>query len=90
LNEVIYFYCSYHQKYRLQAHRKLASELGLGPSSSKLLQTSHVATKLNGYLVGVGGAKQFADEAKELGLNERQIEYVMKHVKENEAGGLTC
>jgi peptide-methionine (S)-S-oxide reductase len=86
----LFLYCSYHQKYRLQAHKKLASELGLGPSASKLLQTSHLAAKLNGYLVGVGGAKQFDEEAKELGLNERQIEYVMKHVKENEGGGLTC
>lgn len=87
---MIFFSSSYHQKYRLQAHKKLASELGLGPSSSKLLQTSHVAAKLNGYLVGVGGSKQFAEEAKDLGLNDRQIEYVMKYVKENEGGGLTC
>ncbi|KAG5673423.1 hypothetical protein PVAND_003472 [Polypedilum vanderplanki] len=80
----------YHQKYRLQAHKKLASELGLGPNESKLLQTSHVGAKLNGYLVGVGGSKQFLEEASGLGLNERQIEYVLKYVKENEHGGLTC
>jgi len=41
----------YHQKYRLQGHKDLASSLNLTP---KLLQTSYVATKLNGYL-----AKQF-------------------------------
>lgn len=86
---LIYLYFSYHQKYRLQAHKKLASEIGISPSASKLLQTSHIAAKLNGYLVGVGGAKQFDEEAKDLGLNDRQIEYVMKHLKDNE-GGLTC
>lgn len=85
-----YLFSSYHQKYRLQAHKKLANELGLGAGARKLLQTSHLAAKLNGYLVGVGGSKQFAEEAPELGLSERQIEYVMKHVKENESGGLTC
>lgn len=80
----------YHQKYRLQAHKKLASELGLHPSASKLLQTSTVAAKLNGYLVGIGGSKQFLEEAEGLGLNEKQIQYVLKYVKDNEGGGLTC
>lgn len=87
---IIYFHFSYHQKYRLQGHKKLASEIGVGPSQSKLLQTSHVAARLNGYLVGIGGSKQFAEESKDLGLNDRQIEYVMKYVKDNEGGGLTC
>ncbi|KAL7021412.1 hypothetical protein ACKWTF_011860 [Chironomus riparius] len=80
----------YHQKYRLQAHKKLASDLGLSPTSSKLLQTSYVATKLNGYLVGVGGSKQFLEEAESLGLTDKQIQYVLKYVKENEGGGLSC
>lgn len=84
------FFSSYHQKYRLQAHKKLASELGLGPSAFKLLQSSHLAARLNGYLVGIGGSKQFEEESKDLGLNDRQIEYVMKYVKDNEGGGLTC
>jgi peptide-methionine (S)-S-oxide reductase len=39
----------YHQKYRLQAHRDLAKQIGIG-SNSKLLQTSHVAARLNGFL----------------------------------------
>ena len=40
--------------------------------------------------MGVGGSKQFAEEARDLGLNDRQIAYVAKYVKENEGGGLTC
>jgi len=46
----------YHQKYRLQSHKALCETLGLNPG---LLQTSHVAAKLNGYLVGVGGVNNF-------------------------------
>lgn len=78
---------SYHQKYRLQGHKDLAKELGLTP---KLLQTSHVAARLNGYLVGVGGIKQFNEEAESLGLTKKQIEYVLHYLKENEGGGLSC
>lgn len=77
----------YHQKYRLQGHKDLAKQLGL---TSKLLQSSHVAAKLNGYLVGVGGSAQFLEESKNLGLTEKQIEYVHRHVKDNEGGALYC
>jgi len=77
----------YHQKYRLQGHKDLAKELGLTP---KLLQTSHVAARLNGYLVGVGGINQFNEEAESLGLTKKQIEYVLHYLKENEGGGLSC
>lgn len=89
-NILFFILSSYHQKYRLQAHKKLASEIGIHPSASKLLQTSTVAAKLNGYLVGVGGAKQFLEEAESLGLNKKQTDYVLKYVKENEGGGLSC
>lgn len=76
-----FFNCfsSYHQKYRLQGHRDIAKPLGL---NSKLLQTSHVACRLNGYLVGIGGVDQFLDEADKLGLNEKQKQYVLSYVKQ--------
>jgi len=77
----------YHQKYRLQGHKDLAKQLGL---DSKLLQTSHVAARLNGYLAGVSGVKQFEDEAESLGLNKTQIEYALHYIKENEGGSLYC
>jgi len=77
----------YHQKYRLQSHKDLVETLGLNP---ELLQTSHVAAKLNGYLVGVGGVKQFLSEADSLGLNDSQKEYVRHYVEKNEGGGLFC
>lgn len=78
---------SYHQKYRLQSHKDLIAQLNL---SSKMLQTSHVAAKLNGYLVGVGGSAQFMEEASKLGLTEKQIDYVYRHAKDNEGGALYC
>lgn len=85
--EKIGFNFSYHQKYRLQSHKDLVETLGL---NSELLQTSHVAAKLNGYLVGVGGVKQFLAEADSVGLNDSQKEYVRHYVEKNEGGGLFC
>ncbi|XP_055693137.1 peptide methionine sulfoxide reductase [Lutzomyia longipalpis] len=77
----------YHQKYRLQSHKELTQSLGM---DSRLLQTSHVAARLNGYLVGVGGVAQYLKEAKNLGLTPEQQEYARKFVEENEGGGLFC
>ncbi|CAB3220121.1 unnamed protein product [Arctia plantaginis] len=77
----------YHQKYRLQGHKDLCISLGL--DSSKL-QTSHLAARLNGYLVGVGGRSQFEQEVQSLGLSEKQAEYVRRELERNEGGGLAC
>ncbi|XP_039755354.1 peptide methionine sulfoxide reductase [Pararge aegeria] len=77
----------YHQKYRLQGHKDLCRSLGL--DSSKL-QTSHLAARLNGYLVGVGGKTQFEQEVVRLGLSEKQAEYVRRELERNEGGGLAC
>ncbi|KAK4877078.1 hypothetical protein RN001_009584 [Aquatica leii] len=41
----------YHQKYRLQQHADLCKAIMLTP---ELLQKSHVAARLNGYVAGVG------------------------------------
>lgn len=71
----------------MQHHRDLAKQIGL---NSQLLQTSHIAARLNGYLVGVGGVKQFDEEVPNLGLTKEQMEYVRRYVMENEGGGLTC
>lgn len=81
------FYYSYHQKYYLQSHKDLAKTLNL---DEKLLQSSHVAARLNGYLVGVGGIKQFLDESNALGLNSAQHDYVRHYCEENEGGNLYC
>lgn len=82
-----FIFFSYHQKYRLQSHKDLAQTLDLTPER---LLTSHVAARLNGYLVGVGGIKQYQSEAEQLGLNEKQREYVLHYVQKNEGGGLFC
>lgn len=83
----VVFLSSYHQKFRLQSHKDFAKTLGL---NSKLLLTSHVAAKLNGYLVGVGGLTQFEKEVDSLGLSKSQIEYVRENLIENEGAGLSC
>ncbi|XP_044571061.1 peptide methionine sulfoxide reductase isoform X6 [Drosophila ananassae] len=78
---------AYHQKYRLQGHKDLASSLNLNP---QLLQTSYVATKLNGYLAGVGGIEQFKSEVETFGLTPTQRQYCNYHVEQNEGQGLYC
>ncbi|KXJ75615.1 peptide methionine sulfoxide reductase [Aedes albopictus] len=77
----------YHQKYRLQGHRELAKSIGLTP---ELLHKSHVAARLNGYLIGVGGLDQFEKDTDRLGLNTDQAQYVRDYVRENEGGGIFC
>jgi len=77
----------YHQKYRLQAHTNFIKKLGL---SGENLLTSHVAAKLNGYMVGVGGVKQFQQEVSSFGLDNGQKEYALHYVKKNENAGLSC
>nr|XP_017107799.1 peptide methionine sulfoxide reductase isoform X4 [Drosophila bipectinata] len=78
---------AYHQKYRLQGHKDLASSLNLSP---QLLQSSYVATKLNGYLAGVGGIEQFKSEVETFGLTPTQRQYCNYHVEQNEGQGLYC
>ncbi|XP_013119267.2 peptide methionine sulfoxide reductase isoform X1 [Stomoxys calcitrans] len=77
----------YHQKYRLQGHRDLCDTLNF---NSKLLQTSYVGTKLNGYLSGVGGLEQFKTEVDTMGLTPTQKEYCTYYVEKNEGQGLYC
>nr|CAH7713277.1 unnamed protein product [Callosobruchus chinensis] len=77
----------YHQKYRLQEHTWLCEELGLTPA---LLQSSHVATRLNGYIVGVGKQEDFEKDVVTLGLSEKMAKYVRSHLLENEGGNLYC
>ncbi|CAG9793969.1 unnamed protein product [Diatraea saccharalis] len=77
----------YHQKYRLQGHKDLCRSLGI---NSSRLQSSHLAARLNGYLVGVGGKDQFEGEVAKLGLDEKQADYVRKELERNEGGGLAC
>lgn len=77
----------YHQKYRLQGHRDLCETLKL---DKDLLRSSYVATKLNGYLVGVGGFDQFKLEVDTMGLTPTQKEYCNYYIEKNEGQGLYC
>ncbi|XP_044735002.1 peptide methionine sulfoxide reductase-like [Chrysoperla carnea] len=77
----------YHQKYRLQGHSDLVDAIGL---TRKLLQTSHVAARLNGYVVGLGGMEQFESDIPKLGLDDKTAEYVREQLRKNEGGMLYC
>lgn len=79
---------SYHQKYRLQQHRDLTKLLGL--NSLEDLVSSHIAARLNGYVVGRGGVKQFDAEAPKLGINEELATEIRKYVAKHEGQGLFC
>lgn len=71
----------------MQAHKEFFRGLHLNNES---ILTSFVAAKLNGYLAGIGGIKQFEKEVPEFGLSQRQIQYVRKYIIENEGAGLSC
>ncbi|XP_065360759.1 peptide methionine sulfoxide reductase isoform X1 [Calliphora vicina] len=77
----------YHQKYRLQGHRDLCETFNL---NSTLLRSSYVATKLNGYLAGVGGVEQFKREVEQMGLTPTQKDYCNYYIEKNEGQGLYC
>ena len=58
--------------------------VGLTGASDVALQSSHVAARLNGYVVGAGGAAQFEQEVANLGLSPAAAEYVGKLVREHQ------
>lgn len=78
----------YHQKYRLQQHPSLMKAVGLVPGNK--LKSSHLAARLNGYVVGRGGLAQFNAEVSRLGLDEKTADYVRKLVVKYEGQGLFC
>uniref|UniRef100_A0A8D8Y6A0 peptide-methionine (S)-S-oxide reductase n=1 Tax=Cacopsylla melanoneura TaxID=428564 RepID=A0A8D8Y6A0_9HEMI len=78
----------YHQKYRLRQHTYLHSKLNF--KTEECYKTSHVASRLNGYVVGFGGVKQFEEEADKLGLSDDVKTYVRKYVVQYEGSGMMC
>jgi len=54
------------------------------------VKSSHLAARLNGYVVGKGGLAQFDAEIKELGLDDNTAKIVRGLVAENEGRQLVC
>jgi peptide-methionine (S)-S-oxide reductase len=81
-------FCSYHQKYRLQQHPSLLKAINLEPGPK--VKSSHLAARLNGYVVGKGGVAQFEAEVKKLGLDENTAKIVQDLVVKNEGRQLVC
>lgn len=78
----------YHQKYRLQHHANLMRAINL--ESGPKLKTSHVAARLNGYVVGFGGVEQFDAEVKKLGLDDKTAKVVRDLIEKNKGQRLVC
>ncbi|CAB0032240.1 unnamed protein product [Trichogramma brassicae] len=78
----------YHQKYRLQGHAYLVEALGL--KSALELQTSPLAAKLNGFVAGAVSPSEFEEQVKSLELSDKALQYVRKHVIDNQGSGLYC
>jgi len=74
----------YHQKYMLQKHPDLLACLGLarGPG----LNSSSLATRLNGYVGGYGSKDDFLQESPELGLSDEAREVVLAALPESRPG----
>jgi peptide-methionine (S)-S-oxide reductase len=81
-------FCSYHQKYRLQQHPSLLKAINLEPGPK--VKSSHLAARLNGYVVGKGGVAQFDAEVKKLGLDVNTAKIVRDLVVKNEGRQLVC
>uniref|UniRef100_A0A7M5UNR8 peptide-methionine (S)-S-oxide reductase n=1 Tax=Clytia hemisphaerica TaxID=252671 RepID=A0A7M5UNR8_9CNID len=85
--ETFYDAEDYHQKYLLRRHWKIFQSLNL---SDPQVITSHVATRLNGYINGHG---QMADLLNEIGawkLNEKQEEMIRDAVANVRCVGGSC
>lgn len=78
----------YHQKYRLQQHDWLMRAIGMKCDSK--LKTSHLAARLNGYVIGRGGVAQFERDVARLGLSEEVADFVRKLCVKYENAGPFC
>lgn len=65
----------------------MCEEIGLTPD---LLQTSHLAARLNGYLAGVGQLVEFEKDILKFGLPEKVADYVREQWEKNKGGSLYC
>lgn len=72
----------------MQQHKDLCKNLGLNTGDD--LIKSHVAARLNGFVVGQGGVDQFDAEAPKLRLDEAAIKYIRQLVIKYEGQGLHC
>ncbi|KAG8337278.1 hypothetical protein J6590_026238 [Homalodisca vitripennis] len=87
--ETFYDAEGYHQKYHLQEHASLLPTLGFQKDDERL-KTSHLASKINAYLVGMSTVEQFDTEVASLGLDEETTKYIREYNVQNQGRGMTC
>lgn len=78
---------SYHQKYRLQRFKQVCNDIGLTPN---LLQTSHIACRLNGYVAGIGKHEDVLKDIQQFNLPTNVGKFVLDEHKANIGGTLYC
>jgi len=69
----------YHQKYLLQKHGALLSQLDISPGDE--LIASHMACRLNGYLGGYGSVEAFKKEAGLLQIDGETRQQILRKVE---------
>ncbi|XP_014664196.1 PREDICTED: peptide methionine sulfoxide reductase-like isoform X2 [Priapulus caudatus] len=69
----------YHQKYLLKQHSWLVKSLDLDEDEVGIVK-SHVAARLSAYVSGFGTHQGFLKEAKVLGLDKDQIDYIVEEM----------
>uniref|UniRef100_A0A1B6IBP0 peptide-methionine (S)-S-oxide reductase n=2 Tax=Homalodisca liturata TaxID=320908 RepID=A0A1B6IBP0_9HEMI len=87
--EIFYDAEGYHQKYHLQEHASLLPTLGFQKDDERL-KTSHLAAKVNAYLVGMSTVEQFDTEVTSLGVDEETTKYIREYNVKNQGRGMTC
>lgn len=68
----------YHQKYRFRNHSTLFNSLKM---TDDQVITSHIASRLNGYLSGHGSLAKFEKEHVNWGINKQQADYVKDKIQ---------
>jgi len=69
----------YHQKYLLQRQAALCHMLGVDPSGEELF-SSHVLSRVNGYVGGYGNMAAFEEEWPQWGISEQCASAIRKQI----------
>jgi len=78
----------YHQKYLLQKHGALLSQLDISPGEE--LIESHVACRLNGYLAGYGSVEAFKKECGGLHIQAQAKKLILTKIEKISAQPASC
>jgi len=78
----------YHQKYLLQRYPYILGQMDIEPGDE--LNSSYVATRLNGYVGGYSNLANFEKEKDKFNLSEKLESYVANIVAKSKGPGADC